>query len=165
MIFLFFIILSSFIILKWTPCKLKVLLTSNQVLHSNKYMSHQIYKLQLLFQIPSSWYYTPLIHWSQKGFQRPSVSCVRVFQKHFLRRCVIFNPKNVTICSGLDQNKKSPSFWPIGLEFFLAIKNSCKMSFFWPMGQNYIWYQSSAVKNHLLKNKHNFLSKRRILVK
>ena len=39
------------------------------------------------------------------------------------------------------------------------------MSFFWPMGQNCIWYHSSAVKNHLLKNKHNFLSKRRILVK
>ena len=65
----------------------------------------------------------------------------------------------------LIKTKKSPSFWPIGLEFFLAIKNSCKMSFFWPMGQNYFWYQSSAVKNHLLKNKHNFLSKRRILVK
>ena len=86
-----------------------------------------------------------------------------------------FNPKNVTIGSSVDQNKESLSFWPIGqkLPFFngkfsLAIKKSkfsCKMSFFWPMGQNYIWYQSSAVKNHLLKNKHNFLSKRRILVK
>ena len=56
-----------------------------------------------------------------------------------------FNPKNVTIGSGVDQNKKLPSFWPIGqkMPFFivklsLAIENSkfsCKMSIFWPMGQ------------------------------
>ena len=49
-----------------------------------------------------------------------------------------FNPKNVTIGSGVDQNKKLLSFWPIGqklphfnVKFFLAIKNSkftCKMS-------------------------------------
>ena len=31
-------------------------------------------------------------------------------KKRLLRRCVIFNPKNVTIGSGVDQNKKSPSF-------------------------------------------------------
>ena len=56
-----------------------------------------------------------------------------------------FNPKNITIGSGVDQNKKSPSFWSIGqkMPFFigklsLAIENSkfsCKMSIFWPMGQ------------------------------
>ena len=27
---------------------------------------------------------------------------------------MIFNPKNATIGSSIDQNKKSPSFWPIG---------------------------------------------------
>ena len=31
-------------------------------------------------------------------------------KKRILRRCVIFNPKNVTIGSGIDQNKKLPSF-------------------------------------------------------
>ena len=56
-----------------------------------------------------------------------------------------FNPRNVTIGSGVDQNKKSQSFWPIGqkLPFFNGkfspdIQNSkfsCKMSIFWPIGQ------------------------------
>ena len=58
---------------------------------------------------------------------------------------MIFNPKNDNIGSSIDQNKKLPSFWPIGqkLPFFNGkfspgIKNSkfsCKMSIFWPMGQ------------------------------
>ena len=64
-----------------------------------------------------------------------------------------FNPKNVTIGSSIDQNKKSSSFWSIGhkLPFFnenfsLAIKNSKskfsrKMSIFWPIGKK-------GLKNH-----------------
>ena len=58
---------------------------------------------------------------------------------------MIFNPKNVTIGSGVDQNKKSPSFWPIGqkmlilhenLEFLMAReKFPLKKGNFWPMGQ------------------------------
>ena len=57
--------------------------------------------------------------------------------------CVIFNPKTVTIGSGVDPNKKI--FLPIRQKlhlfngrFSLAIKNSklsCKKSIFWPMGQ------------------------------
>ena len=36
-------------------------------------------------------------------------------KKRFLRRWVISSPnKNVTIGYGVDQNKKLPSFWPIG---------------------------------------------------
>ena len=64
-------------------------------------------------------------------------------KKRLLRRCLIFNPKNVTIGSCVDRNKKLPSFWPIGpkLPFFngkfsLAIENSklsCEISIFWPM--------------------------------
>ena len=56
-----------------------------------------------------------------------------------------FNPKNVTIGSGVDQNKKSPSFWPIGqkmlilhenLEFLMPGENfPLKKVNFWPMGQ------------------------------
>ena len=38
----------------------------------------------------------------------------RTYKKRILRKCVIFNPKNVTIGSGVDQNKNLPSFWPIG---------------------------------------------------
>ena len=30
-----------------------------------------------------------------------------------------FNPKNVTIGSGIDQNKKLPSFWPIGQKMLI----------------------------------------------
>ena len=32
----------------------------------------------------------------------------------FKKTCVIFYPKNVDIGSNVDQNKKMPSFWPIG---------------------------------------------------
>ena len=58
---------------------------------------------------------------------------------------MIFNPKNVTIGSDVDQNKKSPSFWPIGqkmlilhenFEFLMAReKFPLKKGNFWPMGQ------------------------------
>ena len=44
-------------------------------------------------------------------------------KKRFLRRCVIFNPKNVTICFGIDQNKKLPSFWPIGQKMLILHEN------------------------------------------
>ena len=34
-----------------------------------------------------------------------------------------FNPKNVTIGSGVDQNKKLPSFWPIGQKMLILHEN------------------------------------------
>ena len=58
---------------------------------------------------------------------------------------MIFNPKNVTIGSGIDQNKKLPSLWPIGqkmlilhenLEFLMPGDNfPLKKGNFLPMGQ------------------------------
>ena len=70
-----------------------------------------------------------------------------------MRNFLTFNPKNVTIGSGVDQNKKSPSFWPIGqkmlnlhenLEFSMAKKNfplkraitSPQEAFFWDAVHN-----------------------------
>ena len=69
-----------------------------------------------------------------------------VSQKMLLKdMCDFFNPKNVTIGSSIDQNKKLPSYWPISEKtlFFngklsLVIQNtnfSCKMGIFWPMSQ------------------------------
>ena len=58
-----------------------------------------------------------------------------------------FNPTNITVGSGdgVDQDKKSSSFWPIGqkmlilhenLEFLMAReKFPLKKGNFWPMGQ------------------------------
>ena len=56
-----------------------------------------------------------------------------------------FNPKNVEIGSGIDKNKKSPSFLSIGqkmlilhenLEFLMPVENfPLKKGNFWPMGQ------------------------------
>ena len=56
-----------------------------------------------------------------------------------------FNPKNATIGSGVDQNKKLPSFWPIGLKMLILHENleflmpgenfPLKKVNFWPMGQ------------------------------
>ena len=50
----------------------------------------------------------------------------------------LFNPKNATIGSGIDQNKKSQSFCPIGkkMPFFIgklssAIENSDGNFWFW----------------------------------
>ena len=80
-----------------------------------------------------------------------------------------FNPKNVTIDSGVDQNKKSPYFWSIGQKMplfsgklSLAIENSkfsFKMSIFWPMGQkdgNFLFWSMPepmvtfmGLKNHI----------------
>ena len=59
--------------------------------------------------------------------------------------CDFFNPKNVTIGSGVDQKKILPSFLPIGqkmllllenFEFLMASENfPSKRCNFWPMGQ------------------------------
>ena len=59
--------------------------------------------------------------------------------------CDFFNPKNVTIDSGVDQNKKLPLFWLIGqkmlnfhenLEFSMPGDNfPLKKGNFLPMGQ------------------------------
>ena len=82
---------------------------------------------------------------------------------------MIFNPKNVTIGSGIDQNKKSPSFWPIGqkmlilhenFEFSMARNNfPMKKGIFWPMGQkdgNFLFWSMPepmvtflGLKNHI----------------
>ena len=37
--------------------------------------------------------------------------------------CDLFNPKNVTIASGVDQNKKLPSFRPIGQKMLILHEN------------------------------------------
>ena len=47
--------------------------------------------------------------------------------------CDFFNPKNVTIGSGVDQNKKSPSFWPIGQKMLILHGN---LEFLMP-GENF----------------------------
>ena len=58
---------------------------------------------------------------------------------------IFFNPKNVTIGSGVDQNKKLPSFWHIcqkmlisheNLKFLMPGENFPLKTFnFWPMSQ------------------------------
>ena len=79
-----------------------------------------------------------------------------------------FNPKNVTIDSVVDQNKKSPSFWPIGqkililhenLEFLMPGENlPLKKVNFWPRDQkdgNFLFWSTPepivtflGLKNH-----------------
>ena len=56
-----------------------------------------------------------------------------------------FHPKNVTVGSGVDQNKKSSSFWPIGQKMLILLENfefsmasnnfPLKKGIFWPMDQ------------------------------
>ena len=87
-----------------------------------------------------------------------------------------FNPKKVTIGSGVDQNKKSPSFWPIGqkLPFFngkisLAIRKFkflCNMSIFWSMGQkdgNFLFWSTPESMVTFLGLKITHLLKKRFL--
>ena len=69
--------------------------------------------------------------------------CVK--KMHIKEMCDFLTLKKVTIGSGVDQSKKSPSFWPIGQKMpFLngklspaieILKFKCKMSIFLPMGQ------------------------------
>ena len=43
------------------------------------------------------------------------IVCYRVFKKpHLKEMCIFLNPENVSIGSGVNQNKKLPSFWHIG---------------------------------------------------
>ena len=51
--------------------------------------------------------------------------------------CDFLTLKNVTISSGVYQNKKSPSFWPIGQKMFILHDNFVfsMARQFWPMGQ------------------------------
>ena len=46
---------------------------------------------------------------------------------------LFLNPKNVTTGSGIDQNKKSPSFWPIGQKMLILHEN---LEFLMP-GENF----------------------------
>ena len=72
----------------------------------------------------------------------------RVSQKNaFYGYVWFFKPKNITIGSGVDQNKKSPSFGPIGQKMLILLENfefsmardnfPLKRGIFWPMDQKY----------------------------
>ena len=42
------------------------------------------------------------------------IVCYRVFKKpHLKEMCIFLNPENVSIGSGVNQNKKLPSFYPL----------------------------------------------------
>ena len=82
--------------------------------------------------------YSLHVHLSQIKKQNCKILCFSFLQgvpKRFLRTGLIFNPKIVTVGSGVDQNKKLTSFWLMDQKMLIYIR----ILSFWYLEKIFHW--------------------------